>query len=89
MSLIGPRPLLPIGQPADSETRLLVRPGVTGWAQVNGGAVIPTEDKNALDEYYVHQASLWLDIQILLKTARVVFTGDRLPDDDARLSAWR
>jgi lipopolysaccharide/colanic/teichoic acid biosynthesis glycosyltransferase len=85
MSLIGPRPLLPIDQPSDNQTRLLVRPGVTGWAQVNGGNLISTENKNSLDEYYVRHASLWLDIKILLKTAPIVFTGDRLPGNGARV----
>ena len=85
MSLIGPRPLLPIDQPSNNETRLLVRPGITGWAQVNGGALISTEDKNALDEFYVRHASLWLDIKILVKTIPIVFTGDRLPSNDARV----
>ncbi len=82
MSLIGPRPLLPEDQPSDNQIRLLVRPGITGWAQVNGGNLITTEKKNVLDEYYVRHASLSLDAKILLKTVPIVFTGDRLPDDD-------
>jgi lipopolysaccharide/colanic/teichoic acid biosynthesis glycosyltransferase len=86
MSLIGPRPLLPIDQPSHNETRLLVRPGITGWAQVNGGGLITREDKNALDEYYVRHASLWLDIKIFLKTIPIFFTGDRLPVQDVRFN---
>lgn len=91
MSLIGPRPLLPIDQPFDNEIRLLVRPGITGWAQVNGGSLISTEEKNALDEYYVRYASLWLDIKVLLKTAPIVITGDRHPGKNSRLIGkfWR
>jgi lipopolysaccharide/colanic/teichoic acid biosynthesis glycosyltransferase len=51
MSLIGPRPLLPHDQPSDASTRLMVRPGITGWAQVNGGKSITPTQKNALDEW--------------------------------------
>ena len=68
MSLIGPRPLLPHDQPSDSTVRLMVRPGITGWAQVNGGKLITPEEKNALDEWYVRNASLWLDLKIIGKT---------------------
>src|SRR5262245_34682433 len=49
MSLIGPRPLLPRDQPADPAIRLSVRPGITGWAQVNGGNSLCVEEKNVLD----------------------------------------
>jgi lipopolysaccharide/colanic/teichoic acid biosynthesis glycosyltransferase len=87
MSLIGPRLLLPEDQPSDNQIRLLVRPGITGWAQVNGGNLITTEKKNALDEYYVRHASLWLDAKIVLKTVPIIFTGDRLPDDDDGMPA--
>ena len=47
MSLIGPRPLLPHDQPPDPTLRLMVRPGITGWAQVNGGKLLTAEGKNA------------------------------------------
>ena len=50
MSLIGPRPLLPQDQPGDPTIRLMVRPGITGWAQVNGGKRITSEEKDDLDE---------------------------------------
>jgi lipopolysaccharide/colanic/teichoic acid biosynthesis glycosyltransferase len=80
MSLIGPRPLLPEDQPSDTGSRLLVLPGITGWAQVHGGNLISPEEKNALDEHYVRNASLWLDVKILFKTARFLLTGDRLPE---------
>jgi lipopolysaccharide/colanic/teichoic acid biosynthesis glycosyltransferase len=84
MSLIGPRPLLPEDQPTNCGTRLLVRPGITGWAQVNGGSLIAAEEKNILDEYYVHHASLWLDAKIALKTIPIFITGDRpLREPDA------
>ncbi len=65
--------------------KLKVIPGITGWAQINGGHLISTEEKNALDEYYVRNASLWFDINILLKTVPIVITGDRRPGKDARL----
>ncbi len=76
MSLIGPRPLLPIDQPQSVGMRLAVRPGITGWAQVHGGNLITPEEKNALDEYYIRNASFWLDLKILAKTAKVLITGD-------------
>ena len=76
MAIVGPRPLLPVDQPPSVGIRLAVRPGVTGWAQVHGGNLITPEEKNALDEYYIRNASLWLDLKILAKTAKVLFTGD-------------
>jgi lipopolysaccharide/colanic/teichoic acid biosynthesis glycosyltransferase len=78
MSLIGPRPLLPHDQPANPTTRLMVRPGITGWAQVNGGKQITSVEKDQLDEWYIRNASLLLDLRIFLLTFRYVFAGDRL-----------
>ena len=77
MSLVGPRPLLPEDQPADPTIRLMVRPGITGWAQVNGGKQITNEEKGDLDEWYIRNASPWLDLRILLLTCRYVFVGNR------------
>jgi lipopolysaccharide/colanic/teichoic acid biosynthesis glycosyltransferase len=77
MSLIGPRPLLPHDQPADPTLRLMVRPGITGWAQVNGGKLLTPEEKNALDEWYVRHASLWLDLKIIGLTVLVMLRGER------------
>jgi len=77
MSFIGPRPLLPQDQPPSASLRLMVRPGITGWAQVNGGAIISPEEKGALDEWYVRNASLWVDIKILFLTFRSIVGGDR------------
>jgi lipopolysaccharide/colanic/teichoic acid biosynthesis glycosyltransferase len=77
MSLIGPRPLLPEDQPINSKARLLARPGVTGWAQVNGGNLVTNEEKGALDEWYVLHASPWLDLRIIALTFRFAFTGER------------
>jgi lipopolysaccharide/colanic/teichoic acid biosynthesis glycosyltransferase len=76
MSLVGPRPLLPHDQPSDSTVRLMVRPGITGWAQVNGGKLITPEEKNALDEWYVRNASLWLDLKIIGKTIVFMLGGE-------------
>jgi lipopolysaccharide/colanic/teichoic acid biosynthesis glycosyltransferase len=77
MSLIGPRPLLPRDQPADPTVRLSVRPGITGWAQVNGGKLLSVEEKTALDEWYVREASLRLDLRILYLTLLFLFRGER------------
>jgi lipopolysaccharide/colanic/teichoic acid biosynthesis glycosyltransferase len=76
MSLIGPRPLLPHDQPLDATARLMVRPGITGWAQVNGGKLISSEEKNALDEWYVRNASFWLDLKIIGKTIVFMLGGE-------------
>lgn len=80
MSLIGPRPLLPQDQPANHDLRLLVRPGITGWAQINGGNLVTTEEKGALDDWYVHNISFWLDLRIVLYTFIFLFTGERRVD---------
>jgi lipopolysaccharide/colanic/teichoic acid biosynthesis glycosyltransferase len=77
MSLIGPRPLLPRDQPADPSVRLMVRPGISGWAQVNGGTLLSPEEKEALDAWYIRHASLWLDIRIMVMTAWSLIRGDR------------
>jgi lipopolysaccharide/colanic/teichoic acid biosynthesis glycosyltransferase len=68
MSFVGPRPLLPLDQPKSQRPRLRVRPGLTGWAQVNGGRDISPEEKATLDIWYITNASFWLDIAILLRT---------------------
>jgi len=81
MSLIGPRPLLPKDQPVDPSNRLSVRPGITGWAQINGGTLLTAEDKNALDEWYVRNMSLSVDFTIFYRTMMVVFCGEKAPLD--------
>jgi lipopolysaccharide/colanic/teichoic acid biosynthesis glycosyltransferase len=78
MSLVGPRPLLPVDQSQWENSRLLVRPGLTGWAQVNGGRNISPEDKAALDIWYIAHASAWLDTVILLRTLALVVSGERV-----------
>ncbi len=88
MSLIGPRPLLPADQSPSYATRLLVRPGITGWAQVMGGRDIPALDKAALDVWYVQSASLRLDLEILLRTIPLLLFGERV-SRAAIERAWR
>ena len=88
MSFIGPRPLLPIDQPAAHAARLLVRPGLTGWAQVKGGRDISPADKNALDVWYVRNASLSLDLKVLALTVPMAIFGEKVDTDAVRL-AWQ
>jgi Bacterial sugar transferase len=76
MSLIGPRPLLPRDQPPNPTVRLSVRPGITGWAQVNGGKLLSAEKKDALDEWYIRNALLWLDLRIIFMTFRCLLQGE-------------
>jgi lipopolysaccharide/colanic/teichoic acid biosynthesis glycosyltransferase len=78
MSLIGPRPLLPCDQSTDYGARLSVRPGITGWAQVNGGRIISPSDKLMLDVWYVKNASFALDFKIALCTVTMILFGDRI-----------
>lgn len=78
LSLVGPRPLLPeylpLYSPAQAR-RHLVRPGITGWAQVNGRNAISWEEKFAFDGWYVENVSLALDLKILALTAGRVLGG--------------
>lgn len=73
MSLVGPRPLmmeyLPLFSPEQAR-RHDVRPGITGWAQINGRNAISWDDKFKLDVWYVDNHSLWLDVKILLLTVK-------------------
>ncbi len=79
MSLVGPRPLLmeylPLYSPEQTR-RHEVRPGVTGWAQVNGRNAISWDEKFALDVWYVDNRSLWLDLKIIWQTIRKVIKRD-------------
>ena len=77
MTFIGPRPLLPVDQPRNAMRRLEAPPGITGWAQVHGGKLIGAEEKAALDEWYVDNASFWLDLRISLLTVVIICLGDR------------
>lgn len=85
MSLIGPRPLLPVDQPKKIRYRLQVRPGLTGLAQINGGNLLSPEEKDALDVWYVQHASLWLDVKIFVRTIWVIVRGDYR--NEAQISA--
>jgi len=79
MSLVGPRPLLMEYLPlynSEQARRHNVRPGVTGYAQVNGRNAISWEEKFKLDIWYVDNQSLWLDIKILAKTVKQVLIKD-------------
>jgi lipopolysaccharide/colanic/teichoic acid biosynthesis glycosyltransferase len=79
MSLVGPRPLLNQYLPlysAEQARRHEVRPGVTGWAQVNGRNAISWEDKFKLDVWYVDNRTFWLDIKILWLTVKKVMARD-------------
>jgi sugar transferase EpsL len=79
LSLVGPRPLLmeylPLYSPEQAR-RMDVRPGITGWAQVNGRNAISWEEKFRLDVWYVDNQSLWLDIKILFLTVKKVLVRD-------------
>lgn len=77
MALIGPRPLLPRDQPENSSVRLSVRPGLTGWAQVNGGVLLSPEEKEELDTWYIRHASLRLDLRIAALSVWCILFGDR------------
>ncbi|HEH9399343.1 TPA: sugar transferase [Aeromonas sobria] len=79
MSLVGPRPLLMQYLPLynkEQARRHELRPGVTGWAQINGRNAISWEEKFKLDVWYVDNRSFWLDFKILLLTVRKVFIKD-------------
>jgi lipopolysaccharide/colanic/teichoic acid biosynthesis glycosyltransferase len=81
MSIVGPRPTLPyqVEQYDDFQRRrLLVKPGITGWAQVNGRNAISWEQRIKLDVWYVENWSLRLDVAILFKTIRVVIRKEGL-----------
>ena len=79
MSLIGPRPTLPDQTRAYDDfqrQRLLVRPGVTGLAQVNGNAAISWDERIKYDVHYVRHHGFWMDVGILLKTVLVLLRGE-------------
>ncbi len=82
MSIIGPRPERPIFTEKFNKeipgfiNRLQVKPGITGWAQVNGGYEITPKEKQELDMYYIENRSFKLDLLIIFKTIKVVLTGD-------------
>jgi lipopolysaccharide/colanic/teichoic acid biosynthesis glycosyltransferase len=78
MSLIGPRPTLAyqVERYTDRQRRRLdVKPGITGWAQINGRAALPWDERIELDVWYVEHRSPWLDLKILLRTPLALFGG--------------
>lgn len=78
MSLIGPRPTLPVQVAQYTERqrgRLAIRPGITGWAQVNGRASLPWPERIELDLWYIEHRSLALDVRILARTLSIVLGG--------------
>lgn len=87
MSLVGPRPLLYKYIPlynAEQKRRHLVRPGITGWAQVNGRNSISWQQKFSLDVYYVDHFNFWLDVKILWLTFLKVIKKEGVNQSDER-----
>ena len=87
MAIVGPRPT--VQEQVDRYTerqrrRLEVRPGITGWAQINGRTSLPWPERIELDVWYVEHRSLRLDLRILGRTARMLATGHGLYSDDLR-----
>ena len=78
MAIVGPRPTVPVQVQQYSERqrgRLSVKPGITGWAQVNGRASLPWDERIELDLWYVDHRSLALDLKILARSLRLVASG--------------
>ena len=90
MALIGPRPLMPrylqLYSPEQAR-RHEVRPGITGWAQVNGRNSITWTEKFKLDVWYVDHCSLWLDIKIIWKTIVNVLTGKGIDSGEGKVGS--
>jgi lipopolysaccharide/colanic/teichoic acid biosynthesis glycosyltransferase len=81
MSLIGPRPTIPVQVESYTERqrgRLAVKPGITGWAQVHGRASLPWSERIELDLYYIAHRSVWLDLKIIWRTVAMVLGGSGL-----------
>jgi lipopolysaccharide/colanic/teichoic acid biosynthesis glycosyltransferase len=90
MSIIGPRPTLQVQVDQYTERergRLAVKPGITGWAQVNGRASLPWSERIELDLWYVAHRTLALDFEILVRTVRMVVTGQGLYKGET--GGWR
>jgi lipopolysaccharide/colanic/teichoic acid biosynthesis glycosyltransferase len=87
MAMVGPRPTIQeqVDRYTDRQRRRLeVKPGITGWAQVNGRTSLPWPERIELDVWYVDHRSVWLDLRILGKTARMLATGHGLYSEDPR-----
>lgn len=90
MAIIGPRPTVPVQveqYTPRQRGRLAVKPGMTGWAQVNGRAEIPWDERIELDLWYIEHRSAALDLKILWRSVRIVFGGDGLYRGET--PAWR
>jgi lipopolysaccharide/colanic/teichoic acid biosynthesis glycosyltransferase len=90
MAIIGPRPTVPVQveqYTPRQRGRLAVKPGMTGWAQVNGRAEIPWDERIELDLWYIEHRSWGLDLRILWRSVRIVFGGDGLYRGET--PAWR
>lgn len=93
MSLVGPRPLLVEYLPLYNKQQLKrhnIKPGITGWAQVNGRNAISWEEKFKLDVWYVENYSFWLDMKILLLTVKKVFIKEGISaEGEATMEKFR
>jgi lipopolysaccharide/colanic/teichoic acid biosynthesis glycosyltransferase len=90
MSIVGPRPTVPIQVDRYTERqrgRLRVKPGITGWAQVNGRTELPWDERIELDLWYIEHRSWRLDLRIVWRTIRMVFGGEGLYRGET--PAWR
>jgi lipopolysaccharide/colanic/teichoic acid biosynthesis glycosyltransferase len=90
MAIVGPRPTVPVQVDRYTERqrgRLAIKPGITGWAQVNGRTELPWAQRIELDLWYIEHRSWRLDLRILWRTGRMVLGGDGLYRGDA--PAWR
>jgi lipopolysaccharide/colanic/teichoic acid biosynthesis glycosyltransferase len=90
MSIVGPRPTIPVQVEQYTERqrgRLAVKPGITGWAQVNGRASLPWDERIELDLWYVEHQSLRLDLRILARTMTILFRGEGLYKGET--GGWR
>ena len=87
MAIVGPRPTVQeqVDRYTDRQRRRLeVKPGITGWAQINGRASLPWPDRIELDVWYVEHRSMRLDLRILARTARMLATGHGLYSEDLK-----
>jgi lipopolysaccharide/colanic/teichoic acid biosynthesis glycosyltransferase len=90
MAIVGPRPTVPVQVDRYTERqrgRLAVKPGITGWAQINGRTELPWDERIELDLWYIEHRSWRLDLRILWLTLRMVFGGEGLYRGET--PAWR
>jgi sugar transferase EpsL len=85
MSLVGPRPLLMEYLPlynSDQKRRMDLKPGITGWAQVNGRNAIPWPEKFRMDIWYIDNQSFWLDLKIIFLTLKKVISREGISHEN-------